>query len=141
MKRLIILKTSDYTITPELSYYDSKTRVKFSGSCLKQDKVSHSHGKIVNIYLVYEISKNYSISSYPTLENCLFGAISLTKHGDIDQYKYHGYGVRLSGKGESSFGEGYRRNCIIFGADLTNSSHANNRTNNILALGKDFTKE
>ena len=30
------------------------------------------------------MSKNYNISSYPTLENCLFRAISLTKHVDID---------------------------------------------------------
>ena len=46
------------------------------------------HGKTVNIYIVYEISKNYNITSYPTLENCLFGAVSLTKNNDIDVYKY-----------------------------------------------------
>ena len=27
---------------------------------------------------------------------------------------------------------------VIFGADLSSSVHANNRTNNILGLGKDF---
>ena len=26
--------------------------------------------------------------SYPTLENCLFWAVSLTKNVDIDEYKY-----------------------------------------------------
>ena len=41
------------------------------------------------------ISKNYNISSYPTLQNCLFGAVSLTKNVDIDQYKYYGYGMVL----------------------------------------------
>ena len=42
---------------------------------------------------------------------------------------------------EFSFGSrGLCRNCIIFGADLTNSSHANNRKNSILVLGKDFTQ-
>ena len=87
------IKTFDYSITPELSYHGTKTRVKFSGSCLKQDKVSCNHGKIVNIYIVYELSKSYNISSYPTLGNCLFGAVSLTKHVDIDQYKHHGYCV------------------------------------------------
>ena len=51
---------SNYKITPELSYYGTKLRVKFDGSCLNQDKVTYSHGKIVNIYTVYEISKNYS---------------------------------------------------------------------------------
>ena len=30
------------------------------------------------------MSINYNISSYPTLENCLFGAVSLTKNADID---------------------------------------------------------
>ena len=60
---------SNHSITPELSYYGTKTRVRFSGSCSKQDKATYNHGTIVNIY---EISKNYNISSYPTLENCLF---------------------------------------------------------------------
>ena len=71
---------SNYSITPELSHYDTKARVKFSGSCLKQDKATYNRGKIVNIYIFYEISKNYNISSYPKFENCLFGAVSLTKH-------------------------------------------------------------
>ena len=86
---------SNYKITPNLRYYATKLRVKFNGSCLKQDKVTYNHGKIVNIYIVYEISTNYSISTYPTLENCLFGAVSLTKNADIDKYKYFGYGWDL----------------------------------------------
>ena len=60
-------------------------KVEFTGSCLKQDKITYAHGKIVNIYIVYEISKNYNISLYVTLENCLFGAVSLTKNADIDR--------------------------------------------------------
>ena len=35
----------------------------------------------------------FSISSYPTLENCLFGEVSLTKNADIDKYTYSGYGI------------------------------------------------
>ena len=58
---------------------------------------------MVNIYIFYEISKNYNISSYPALEICLFGAVSLTKHVDIDQYKYSEYGI------------GFGRNCVILG--------------------------
>ena len=131
---------SNYTITPELSYYGTKTRVKFNGSCLKQDKVTYNHGAVVNIYIVYEISKNYSISSYPTLENCLFGAVRLTKNADIDQYKYSGYGIGFDRKGELSFGNGYGRNCIILGADMSSSSNANNKKNNILVLCKDFVQ-
>ena len=54
-------------------------RVQFNGSCLKQDKITYANRKIVNTYIVYEVNKNYNISSYPTLENCLFAAVSLTK--------------------------------------------------------------
>ena len=88
---------------------------------------------------MYEISKHYSISLYPTLENCLFGAVSFTKNADIDKYKYSGYGIGFDRHGEFSFGNrGFGRNCIIFGVDLSSSSHANNNKNNILVLGKDF---
>ena len=42
-----------------------------------------------------EINKKCNISSYPALENCLFGAVSLTKNIDIDKYKYSGYDIGL----------------------------------------------
>ena len=64
---------------------------------------TYNHGKIVNSYIVYEISKNYDITNYATLENCLFGAVSLTKK-DIDKYKNSGYGIGFDRKGEFSFG-------------------------------------
>ena len=140
-ERINSITTSNYSITPELSHYGTKTRVKFCGSCLKQEKSTDSHGIIVNIYIIYEISQNYNISSYPALENCLFGAVwrSLTKHGDIDQYKYGGYGIGFDKKGEFSFGSNeFGRNLIILEADMSSSFHANNRTKNILVLGKDF---
>ena len=137
-ERINCITASSYSITPELSYYGTKIRVKFSGSCLKQDKATYNHGTIVNIFIAYEISKNYNINIYPTLENCLFGAVSLTKHVDIDQYKYSGYGIGFDRKGEFSFGNGFGRNVIILGADMSSSIHANNRTRNVLVLGKDF---
>ena len=126
-ERLNSITASNYKIIPELSFYDTKTRVEFNGSCLKQDKVTLNHGTIVNKYIVYETSKNYNISNYPILENCLFGAVSLTKNADIDQYKYPGYGIGFDRGGEFSFGNGLGRNCIIFAADLGSSSHANNK--------------
>ena len=47
--------TSDNSLTPTLSYYGTKTRVKFTGYCLKQSKISYTHGKVVNIYIVDEL--------------------------------------------------------------------------------------
>ena len=140
-KRINYITASNYSITPKISYYGSKIRVKFNGSCLKQDKATYSHRKIANIYTVYEISKNYNINSYPTLENCLFGAVSLSKHADIDQYKYSGYGIRFDRKGEFSFSSnGLGRNVIILGVGMSSSVHSNNKKSNILVLGKDFTQ-
>ena len=39
------IKTPNYSITPKLDYYGTKTRVKFNGSCLKQDSVTFNHKK------------------------------------------------------------------------------------------------
>ena len=36
---------SDNSLTPEVSYYGTKTRVKFNGSCLKQPNVLYTHEK------------------------------------------------------------------------------------------------
>ena len=66
-ERLDANTASNYSITPELRFYGTKIRVEFNVSCLKQDKVTYSHGTIVDIYMVYEISKKYNISSYPIL--------------------------------------------------------------------------
>ena len=88
--------TSDYRHSLQLSYYGTKTRVKFDGSCLKQDKVTFNHGKVVSIYIVYEITKVVDLSgnnNYPTIENTFSGAVTLTKNADIDKYKYSGYGI------------------------------------------------
>ena len=50
-----------------------------------------------------EITDNFNVSSYPTLENCLFGAVKLTKNADIDKYGYSGYGIGFDRHGRFSF--------------------------------------
>ena len=76
------------TIASIHNYFGTKTRVEFKGSYSKQDKMMYDHGNVVSIYIVYEINKNYDTRSCPTLENCLFGAVTLTKNADIDKYNY-----------------------------------------------------
>ena len=72
--------------------------------CLKQDKITFTHGKTVNIYIIYEINLlNYVDNSDPTLGNSLFGAAKLVKNADIDKYKYSGYGIGYDTK-EFGFG-------------------------------------
>ena len=66
------LSTSDNSITPALSYYGIKTRVKCTGSCLKQPAISYTHGTIVNVYFVYELVASSSHFDVPTLKNIFF---------------------------------------------------------------------
>ena len=72
-ERINYIRTPNHSVTPNLDYHGTKTRVKFNGNCLKQDSVTFNHKKVVNIYVIYEISKSINISDYLTLENCLFG--------------------------------------------------------------------
>ena len=85
--------TSDNSLNPELNYYGTKTRVKLTRSCLKQSDHIYTHKKVVNIYIVYELGASSSNFSDPTIKNCLFGAVTLTKNADIEKYKYSGYGI------------------------------------------------
>ena len=132
-KNITAPTTSNYNLNPQLGYLGNKTRAERKGSCLKQDKITYTHGKIVNIYIVYGISKNYNISSYPTLKNCFFGAVSLTKTADIDKYKHSGYGIGFDRHGcfsRPSGGTG--RNVIIFGVIMILSTKIDNRKKYIL---------
>ena len=108
-------KSSDNSLTPALSYYGPKTRVKFTGNCLKQSKISYNHGKIVNIYIVYELGASSSHFDDPTIKNCLFGAVTVTKNADIDKYRYFGYGIRFDRRGTFSFpGGGFGQKTHLF---------------------------
>ena len=103
-----VIKPTTILIIALLQHYiGNKTRVKFTGSCLKQDKITFTHGKTVDIYIVYEISDSTrGYDDYPVLENCLFGAAKLTKNADIDKYKYYGYDIGFDRLGSFSFPTG-----------------------------------
>ena len=86
---------SDHSLNPAINYYGTKTRVKFTGSSLKQSKISYNHGKVVNIYIAYELGASSSHINDPTLKKNLFGAVAFTKNADIDKYGYSGYGIEF----------------------------------------------
>ena len=68
--------TSDNSLIPVVSYYGTKTRVTFIGSFLKQSKLSYTHGKVGNIYIVYKLGASSSHNNDPSLKSCLFGAVT-----------------------------------------------------------------
>ena len=105
---------------------------------MRQNQVTYNYGPVVNIYIVYETTPDSNTSNI-TLENCLLGAIKITKNSDVDKYKYSGYGIGFDSRGSFSRPSGGNgTNVIIFGADLGSSMHPNNKVNNVLVLGKAF---
>ena len=59
---------------------------------LKQSNIPYTCGKLVKIYIVYELGASSSNGSDPTLKNYLFSAVTSTKNTDIDRYGCSGYG-------------------------------------------------
>ena len=140
MNEVILLRH----LTMELlqSFYGTKTRVEFNGRCLKRDKATFNHGTIIIIYTVYETSRNFNISNYPAVENCLFGAVSLTKHADIDQYKYFWYRIVFDKHGFFSHPNGGTgKNVITFGVDMSSSTKIHNKNKDISILGQGPTQD
>ena len=134
--------TSDNYLAPALSYYGTKFLVKFTGSCLKQDKVTFNHKKVVNIYVVYELNKIAAIgNNFLKLQNALFGAVLSTKNADIDKYGYSGYEIGFDRRSSFSFPGGrFGQNILIFGADMSSCAYIDNKKKDILVLGKGPTQ-
>ena len=128
-------------VNPHTDNYDtSKIRIKFNGSFLNLFPPTIFHRNIVNIYIVYEITSDCSSINYPTLENCLFGSVKLTKNADIDKYGYSGYGIGFDRNTSFSIGNEIGKNVIIFGVDMSSSTKIHNRKKGISILGRGPTQ-
>ena len=67
--------------------------------------------------------------------------MKLTKHVDVDRYKYSGYGMALDRKEFFSHLSGRNgKNVTNFGVDMSSSSHIDNKKIYILILGKGPTQ-
>ena len=127
-ENLEVISAIDNTLTPSVNYYEDKIRLKFTKSVFQQKQLHTVIKKVVNLYVVCEITNFHVIDNYPTLANPLFGAVKSTKNADIDKYKYFGYGIRFDGKGFYSHPiGGTGRNIITFGADMSSSVHVDNK--------------
>ena len=132
---------SDNTINPRPNYYDTETRVQFTGSCLKQSDHTFTNEKVVNIYIVYELGASSSHTNDPTIKNSLFGAVTLTKNTDIEKYKYSGYGIGFDRRSSFSFpSSGFGQNVLIFGANVSTSIHIDNKKKDILVIARGPTQ-
>ena len=100
------------------------------------------HRRIVNIYIVYEISfstRRYEITQYQKI--LLIGAVRSVKHTNISKYQYSGYDISFNKRRTFSFpigGCGY--DVIIFGADMSHFVHVDNKKKDIFILDEDPTQ-
>ena len=82
---------SNSSLAPALNYVNTKSRVTFDGSCLKQDKVTFTHKNLVHTFIVYEINLwPFTGGKDTLLRNSISGAVKWTKNTDFDKYKYSG---------------------------------------------------
>ena len=99
------------------------------------------HGKLVNIYIVYELDASSSHNNDPTLKSCLFDAVTLTKNAHIDKYGYSCYGAGFDRRSSFSFPRGgFGQNALIFGIDMSFSTHIDNKEKDMLVIGKEPTQ-
>ena len=83
-----------------------------------------------------------------TVENPLFGAMEIIKNTVTSKYNYKGYGICFDEEGalshtirEDNFDHTTNaRNVLIFGADISFSTHKTNKTNNIYVMGEHFVQ-
>ena len=136
--------TADKSFSPNLIWMNNyRTRLRFTGTCLRQELASFTPSNIVHLFIVYELGKwlqNLNVKF--SLKDYLFGAVKLTKNSNPNKYSYSGYGIGFECRSLFSFPNfDWGKNSIIFGIDMSSSVHANNKNKNILILFKGQTKE
>ena len=135
---------------------DERMYVYLKGSHFQQNNVLTSNNdhvintNVINIYIVYKLDPIASSRDKSfTIQNALFGAMQITKNAtDNDKNNYKGYGICFEERSEfgHTITEGgfshttNAKNVLIFGADMSFSVHAANRTNHIYLMGTGFTQ-
>ena len=91
--------------------------------------------KITNFCIIYDLDDwSRNPNNNFKFKNCLFGASNVVKNSDKGKYVYSGYNITFGSSDPWSFDNNIIRNVIIFGVDISSSSHADNRNNNFLVL-------
>ena len=74
----------------------NRMSVRFSGNYVKENKSIYPVKSVINIYIVYSLnSVSNARNTDFTAQNCLFGAVKITKDANTSNYKYAGYGIRF----------------------------------------------
>ena len=73
---------------------NSRIRLEFKWSHLKQDNATSTPDKVVNLFIVYDLGTwSQDLNTDFTLKDSLFRSVKLTKNVDPYEYKYSGYSI------------------------------------------------
>ena len=130
---------------------DGRMHVYLNGNHFQKNKVIiPNNNNAINIYCVYKldpIASNRDTSF--TIQNALFGAMQITKNAtDNSKNNYKGYAICFDETSQFSHtitedGRAHTtngKNLLIFGVDMSFSSHAANRANHIYLMGDGLTQ-
>ena len=124
--------TTNKILSPKLAWMNnSRIRLKFEGSCLKQeDTAPFSPNDIVNLFTIDELDSWPSdLNTNFALDDYLFGFAKLINGIGFDTRGYHSLPDGSIGK-----------NVIILGTDTSSSVHTDNKGKDIFILGKGSTE-
>ena len=78
-----------------MKWNKSRIRLRFEGSCLKQeDTAPFMPNNVVNLVIVYELDTwSQDLNAKFTLKDCLSGNVELTKNADHDKHSYSECGI------------------------------------------------
>ena len=136
--------TENKGLSPKLIWKNCRIRLKFEGSCLKQEnKTPFIPSNAVSLFILYELElRSGDLNTNFALIDCVFGSVKLTKNADQNKHKYSGYGLGFNLRSKFSIPGGIMgRRAIIFGVDMSSSVHIDNENKDVLIFGKGPTQE
>ena len=79
---------------------NSKMKLRFTGSCLKQENtIAYTPNNVVNLFIVYELDRwSQDLNAEFTLKDCLFGNVRITKNADPNKYSYSGCEIEFDSR-------------------------------------------
>ena len=87
--------TINKILSPKLTWMNnSRIRLRFTGSCLREQFANFTPNNVENLFIVYELDRwSQDLNAKFNLKDCLFGAVKLTKNVNHNKYSYSGYGT------------------------------------------------
>ena len=133
------LYTANKILSPRLLWNKSRLRLRFEGSCLKQEETSpFIRDNILNLFIVCELDAwSRDLHTDFTLKDSLFWAVKLTKNADPDKCFYSAFEIGFySHSLFSTPNFDWGKNAVLWGVHMSSSVHIDNKKKHILIFSK-----